>query len=154
MLTYDRHKFDTFFLGADDFWRQVDQMNEHVGKTIPTYPPYNIKKLAENKYVVEMAVAGFGKTDIEINLADNQLVVSGKISGDVPFDILHKGISDRPFTREFTLADSVVVKDAAMMNGMLRIFLEHIIPDSKKPTRVDIRDEADEVKSEREFLQE
>jgi molecular chaperone IbpA len=94
-----------------------------------------------------MAVAGFGKQDIELTLEENKLKIAGHTTLDTITDdginqqFLHKGISDRPFNRTFTLADNVVVNNAKMVNGMLKIWLEHIIPEDKKPKKIDIETE-------------
>lgn len=134
------YKYNPFFLGSDRLWKQFDSLNETLTKSIPSYPPYNIKKVDENRYVIEMAVAGFGKSNLDITLEDGKLIVKGNVEGNDGVEFLHKGIANRPFTREFTLADTVVVNDADMLNGMLRIFLENVIPESKKSTKVDIKD--------------
>lgn len=117
------------------------------------YPPYDIVKVDENKYVIEMAVAGFGKQNIEIELADGKLVVSGKLDSDEKSlaNVLYKGIANRPFHRSFNLADTVEVEGAELVNGILKIWLENIIPDHKKPRKVEIADKVEE-KSKKEVL--
>jgi len=156
MPMYDFTKFDPFFVGAERIMKQFADIDQLLAKNIPNYPPYNIKKVEDNKYVIEMAVAGFGKSDLEILLDDGKLTVSGHVSGDSNnVELLHKGISSRPFSRQFTLADSVVVKDADLLNGMLRVFLENIIPESKKPKKVDIKDSsAQDIASDKLLLTE
>ena len=140
----DLSKFDKYFVGADKFFDQAQKTADLLANTATAagYPPFNLKKTNENTYVVEMAVAGFGKQDIELTLNDNTLVINGKSSiGSEDVQVLHKGISDRAFTRTFTLADNVEVKNAKMMNGLLKIWLEHIIPENKKPKKIEIVDE-------------
>jgi molecular chaperone IbpA len=110
-------------------------MTEHMPK-IPTYPPYNIKKVDENKYVIEMAVAGFGRQDLELELKEDVLTVTGRTGTDEATEYLYKGIADRAFTRQFTLADTVIVKNADLINGMLKIWLERFIPEEKKPKKI------------------
>jgi len=142
----DLAKFDKFFVGADKYFAQAQKTADLLANTAAAagYPPFNLKKTDENTYVVEMAVAGFGKQDIEMTLEDNKLVINGKSSIDSDnAQFLHKGISDRAFTRTFTLADNVVVNNAAMVNGLLKIWLEHIIPEDKKPKKIEIQ--ADEA---------
>jgi molecular chaperone IbpA len=90
------------------------------------YPPYNIRQVKDNKYVIEMAVAGFGKSDIEITMEDNKLVIKGNAK-DEEGEYLYKGIANRGFNREFTLADKVEIKDAELVNGMLKVWLENIV---------------------------
>jgi molecular chaperone IbpA len=113
------------------------------------YPPFNLKKTDDNVYVIEMAVAGFGKNDIELTLEDNKLKIAGHTTVDsltqdgIGQQFLHKGISDRPFERTFSLADNVVVNNAQYINGLLKVWLEHIIPEDKKPKKIDIEDVAE-----------
>lgn len=153
---YDFTKFDPFFVGAERIMKQFADVESLMAKNIPNYPPYNIKKVDDNKYVIEMAVAGFGRSDLEILLEDGKMTINGKVSGDTDnIEVLHKGISSRPFSRQFTLADSVIVKDADLMNGMLRVFLENIIPEAKKPKKVDIKDTpASDAMSDKKLLTE
>ena len=93
-----------------------------------TYPPYNIKQVKENKYVIEMAVAGFAKQDIEITLEGNKLVIKGNTEdSEAPENFLFKGIANRNFTREFQLADKVEIENAELVNGMLKIGLANMV---------------------------
>lgn len=144
--------FEKFFVGYDDQFNRLAKMHDDFAKNIPNYPPYNIKKTDENKYVVEIAVAGFSKSEIEIEFVDDKLVVTGNASEDDSAEWLHKGIAARPFTRTFALNDQVEVKGADMLNGMLKIFLERIIPDHKKPRKIDIKDS--DATTERQMLTE
>ncbi len=138
-------------VGFDDVFRNMQNMARDVQKTFPSYPPYNIKKVTENRYVIELAVAGFGKHDLEMEMKDGVLSIKGKTSLDtltkdgVDVTYLYKGIADRAFTRQFTLADSIEIKNAELINGMLKVWLENIIPDHKKPTKIDIVDKASAV---------
>jgi len=137
----DLEKFNKFFVGADKFADSMAKTVQYLSNTATTgaYPPFNLKKTDDNVYVIEMAVAGFGKNDLEMTLEENQLVIKGSSTvDDTAGELLHKGISDRPFTRSFTLADNVVINNAALINGMLKIWLEHIIPEDKKPKKIDI----------------
>lgn len=97
-----------------------------AAQKVAGYPPYNIKKLKDDKYVIEMAVAGFGKSDIEIQLEGTKLVIQGSTK-DEEGEYLYKGIANRGFSREFTLADKVEIKDAELANGMLKVWLESIV---------------------------
>lgn len=154
----DIDKFSKFFVGADKFAQKMQETVEHISKTATAYPPFNLKKVDDNKYVVELAVAGFGKQDVELTLEGGKLIIKGNTTLDtltqdgVDVTYLHKGIADRAFTRTFSLADNVEVKNAEMLNGILKIWLEHIIPEDKKPKKIDIKD-ADE-KSNKQFLAE
>lgn len=143
----DLSKFDKYFVGSDKFLAKLQESVEHIANTATSaYPPFNLKKVDDNKYVIELAVAGFGKQDLELELQDNKLTIKGQTTVETLEDqglsvqFLHKGISDRPFTRSFTLADNVVVNNAQMLNGLLKIWLEHIIPEDKKPKKIDIEE--------------
>lgn len=138
-------------IGFDSVFKKLQDVTENLPK-IPTYPPYNIRKIDENKYVIEVAVAGFGKQDIELELHEGVLTIKGQVSSDdTTSELLFKGIADRAFTRKFTLADSVEVKNADLINGMLKIWLERFIPEEKMPKKINI---GDDEKSDKQFLAE
>jgi molecular chaperone IbpA len=140
--------FDKVFVGFDDQFTKMAKMHDDLTKSIPNYPPYNIKKTGDNTYVIEIAVAGFAKQDIEIELADSKMIVKGNIqNNDSDDNFLFKGIANRAFTRTFALDEQVEVQDAAMMNGMLKVFLERIIPEHKKPKKIEVKDSETEVKA-------
>ena len=125
-------------IGFDTVLKRLAEANEYLPK-IPSYPPYNIKKIDEEHYVIEMAVAGFGKHNLDIELKDGELIITGQT--DTPEgDYLFKGIADRAFTRKFTLEDSVIVKNAELVNGLLKIALERFVPEEKKAKKIDIMD--------------
>lgn len=136
----DAKLFDQFFVGFDDVIQRAHKMQEEIAKNVPNYPPYNIKKVDENKYVIELAVAGFDQQDIEIELADNKLMVKGNVKGDTEnaADYLFKGIGMRAFTRTFALSDHIEVDNAELVNGMLKVWLERMIPEHKKPKKVPV----------------
>ena len=145
-----------FFVGFDDQFNRMAKLHDDFTKNIPNYPPYNIKKTGDNNYVIELAVAGFAKQDIEIEFADDKLIIKGNTKDDESSDFLFKGIAARNFTRTFVLDDQIEIKDAAMLNGMLKIALERIIPDHKKPKKIEVKDSDDVVvaKSNKQFLAE
>lgn len=136
---------DKFFVGFDEQFNRMAKLHDDITKNIPNYPPYNIKKTGENTYVIELAVAGFAKQDIEIEFADDKLIVKGNTKDDESSDFLFKGIAARNFTRTFVLDDQIEIKDAAIFNGMLKIALERIIPDHKKPKKIEVKDSDDVV---------
>lgn len=124
---------DKFFVGYDQVFNKLREFHDEATKNIPNYPPFNIKKTAENQYVIEMAVAGFGKSDLTIEVEGDKLVVKGNAENDeAGVDTLYQGLALRPFTRMFTLNDSVEVQNAEMINGLLRITLERLIPESQR----------------------
>ena len=120
---------DPFSVGFEDVLDQIRDISETVAKATPGYPPYNIKQVKDNKYVIEMAVAGFAKTDIEVTLDGNKLVIKGAVvdSSEDPDSYIYKGIANRNFLRQFTLADKVEIKDAEIANGMLKVWLENMV---------------------------
>jgi molecular chaperone IbpA len=138
--------FDKVFVGFDDQINKMAKMHDDLTKSIPNYPPYNIKKTGDNTYVIEMAIAGFAKQDIEIELADSKMIVKGNVhNNDSEDNFLFKGIANRAFTRTFALDEHIEVNNAAMMNGMLKVFLERIIPEHKKPKKIEVKDSETEV---------
>lgn len=125
-------------IGFDNVFKKLNEISETLPK-IPTYPPYNVRKVDENKYVIEIAVAGFGQQDLEIEIQEGVLTVKGQTNSEGDNEnYLFKGIADRAFTRKFTLADTVEVKNADLINGLLKIWLERFIPEEKKPKKVEI----------------
>lgn len=139
--------FDRFFVGFDPLVKRFADAAETATKAASNYPPYNIKKTGENRYVIEIGVAGFARQDLDIELVDGTLNVRGSIQGEFPGEeqstewpkILFNGLATRPFTRTFNLADNVTVKSGELVNGVLKIWLEAITPESKK-VKIDIQD--------------
>lgn len=141
----DLKDLEKFFVGFDDQFNRLARMHDDLTKNVPNYPPYNIRKVEDNKYIIELAIAGFSKQEVEIELQDDKLVVKGNATEDKETDWIYKGIAARNFTRTFALNDQVEVRGAEMLNGMLKIFLERIIPEHKKPKKIDISDEPNTV---------
>ena len=132
--------FDKFFVGFDNQFDKMVKLHDDITKNIPNYPPYNIKKIDENHYQIEIAVAGFGTQDIDIEMNDGKLIVKGNVKNDDQEDnFLFRGIASRAFTRAFVLNDHVEVKDAEILNGMLKIALERLVPEEKKPKKVEVK---------------
>ena len=130
---------DKFFVGFDEQWNRLQKLHDDVAKNIPNYPPYNIRKNDENHYTIEIAVAGFGQQDIDIEMSNGKLIIRGETKADESNDFLFKGIANRAFTRSFVLNDVIEVKDAEMFNGMLKIFLERLVPEEKKPKKIAVK---------------
>lgn len=103
------------------------------------YPPHNVVKLDDDSFLVELAVAGFSAEDLTIETAENSLVITGEHAVEDEREYAHKGISARKFTRRFTLAEHVKVGEASLVNGILIIALERVIPDEKKPRTIAIK---------------
>ena len=144
IFSFNTNNIDKWFVGADKMLKNLATAQETYAKAA-NWPPYNIVKVDDNNYTIELAVAGFGKHNLDIELANNTLVIKGGFTEteidpiDNPVQYLWKGIADRVFTRKFTLADTVEVKNAEYVNGMLKIFLENVVPEEKKPKKVDIK---------------
>lgn len=152
--TFDMFKdIEKFFVGFDDTYNRMAKFHDDVTKNIPNYPPYNIRKVEDNKYVIELAVAGFARQDIDITFEDNKLIISGKTEDDNN-NFLFKGIANRAFTRTFFLDDTIEINDAFMMNGMLKIALEKIIPEHKKPKKIAVADGESKSKTKKTLLTE
>lgn len=141
---------DKFLIGFDEQFNRLQKFHDDMSKNIPNYPPYNIVKRDENNYTIELAVAGFGQQDIDIEMENGKLTVRGSIKTEEAEDnFLFRGIANRAFSRAFALNDEVEVKDAELFNGMLKIFLERLIPDAKKPKKIVVKS-----KSEKQLLNE
>src|ERR1700758_5502763 len=103
------------------------------------YPPYNIERTDENAYRVEIAVAGFRPEELNIEVKENLLTVTGrKAANDEPRRFLHRGLAERNFERKFQLADYVIVTDANLADGLLSIALKRELPEALKPRRIEI----------------
>ncbi len=129
--------FKPFSIGFDNLFNDFDRMLSFNSSSINHYPPYNIRKINDTDYVIELAVAGFGKKDIEVKSVENRLSIKSVDKKEEVLDkdekIIHQGISKRSFTRNFTIADDVVVKGANLKDGLLSVSLEKIIPEEKQP---------------------
>ena len=127
-----------FLLGFDSFEERVDRM----AKAADGYPPYNIERMTDadgtERFLISIAVAGFGQGELEVVAEDNQIVVRGKQKDEPGRDYLHRGIAARQFQRSFLLADGMIVKDATLGHGMLVVAVER--PRTPKiARRIDIR---------------
>ncbi|MBC3767766.1 Hsp20 family protein [Neptunicella marina] len=135
------------FIGFDHLASMIDNASRNEKQA--TYPPYNIELLADDKYRITMAVAGFAEPEIEIEVQENTLLVTGNKPGkDEERKFLHKGISERNFERKFQLGDHVKVLGADLQNGLLHIDLERVIPEAKKPRKIEIGNSFIENKAE------
>ena len=133
--------FTTRFLGFDNLFDSLRTFSE-IGEDSRSYPPYNIRRDG-NDIFVEVAVAGLSKEDLDIELADGILSISYAgpntqvVNGSN--DLVYQGIAQRAFQQQFTLSDDVVVKGAELINGLLTLYLEKIIPDERKPKKIEIK---------------
>ena len=133
------NKLTPYAVGFD---RVFDQLNTYVNNNVSStgFPPYNIRKEGEYNFVIEMALAGFSKKDIEVEVEDGTLSIrSVKEDTSEANSEIYRGIAYRKFVRKFTLADAVVVNGAELENGMLTINLERVIPEEKKPRIITVK---------------
>ena len=133
-----------FSIGFDDMFEQFESMLGNGGMVQNNYPPYNIRKAGKDKYAIEVAVAGFSKDDVEVEYEDNLLTVKTKkvdkaAEKDNDGEIIHRGISQRSFSRSFTIADDVKVNGAELKDGLLLIGCEKILPEQKKRKLIPIK---------------
>ena len=133
----------------DSIWRDISPFAVGFDRTFDTlellassraketnYPPYNIRKISEDQYAIELAVAGFEDKDMDIELVEETLTIKGNRPKDASDGLLHQGLAARDFVKKFVLSDDMEIKGAALSNGMLYIGLERIIPDEKKPRKI------------------
>lgn len=139
MRTYDLAPLFRSTVGFDNMARMLDNLS---ADTAPAYPPYNIEKTGEDEYRITMAVAGFGENDLEIRTQDNKLVITGRIDKAESAEersFLHRGIAERAFERQFSLAEHVKVMDASLENGLLHVDLAREVPEAMKPRTIAIK---------------
>ena len=127
--------FDSMF---DRLFGALDHPNPNPNNK-QGYPPYNIRKDGETKYFIEMAVAGFSEEDLEVELKEGILTVQSKpLNEEDETTYVHRGIAKRTFERNFTLSDDVIVKGCGLINGLLTVELEKVIPEEKKSRLIPI----------------
>ena len=126
---------------AVGFDRVFDTLNRYASDnaTSTGFPPYNIRKEGDYNYVIEMALAGFGKKDIEVEVADGTLSIRSVKENSEDDSAVYRGISYRKFERKFTMADDIVVNGAKLENGMLSLDLERVVPEEKKPRLISVK---------------
>jgi molecular chaperone IbpA len=133
--TLDTWFNDPFFLGFNDQFVRWESNK----KTTSSFPPYNVKKIDEDNYIVELAIAGYDREDIDVTVDKDTLIIKSERENDDKADYLHKGIAGRNFTQRFTLGEYMVVKSASLDNGMLAIKIERELPESAKPRQIKIK---------------
>jgi molecular chaperone IbpA len=125
-------------VGFDSLASMLDQVADFDNEAT-NYPPYNIERLTENEYRITMAVAGFGKEDVVIEVKENTLSIRGeKKEVDTERSFLHRGIASRAFERRFQLADHVEVRGADVKDGLLSVDLQREVPERLKPRTIEI----------------
>ena len=137
---FDRNLLTPYAVGFDRVFDRLNNYVVHQNHMAPTgFPPYNIRKEGDYNFVIELALAGLSKDDLEVEVADQTLTVRSIDKKEDEGELLHRGISYRQFTRTWTLAENVVVNEAKMENGMLVVRLEHVVPEEKKPRKISIK---------------
>ena len=133
----DLERFMGLTVGFDTMFDRL--MNFSPTQQESGYPPYNIRKVDDYNYVIEIALAGFSERDIEVEVADGVLSVRSKEDKDTAeAEYVHRGIARRSFARKWTLSDDMIVNGAEFQNGLLNINLEKVVPEEKKPRIVPI----------------
>ena len=127
-----------YAVGYDRIFNQLQQYAANNMQSTG-FPPYNIQKGGEYNYVIELAVAGFGKEDIEVEVADGTLTIRSVKENSEDDSTVYRGISRRRFERKFTMADDIVVNGASLENGMLKLELERVVPEEKKPRLITVK---------------
>ena len=136
----DFSPFTKFTVGFDEIFDHLARSQEQLTNSQVNYPPYNIIKYEGNQYALEIAVAGFDISEIDIDIAGSNLTIAGEKKSTLPEGAvyIHKGISTRSFKRTIPLGDHIVVTNAVIKNGMLTINLEREIPEAMKPRKISI----------------
>ena len=141
MINLPTRVFDPFknlTVGFDDIFDQLSSMSKYVND-IPNYPPYNIKKVGKDKYQLDMALAGFSKDDVKVEVKENTLTVSASSSDKEDDSYVHKGIAKRAFKRQWTLVEHLEVQDAKLKDGVLTVDMKLNLPEEKKPRTIKIK---------------
>jgi len=143
-MAYDLTPLFRTAIGFDRLARLADT----VPQDAVSYPPYNIEKLGDDSYKLQLAVAGFSAEDIELTAKDNALIVAGRVAEEsTKGEFLHRGIAARAFTRRFVLADHMVVEGADIANGLLNISIRRVVPEALKPRKIAINTVANNTKT-------
>jgi molecular chaperone IbpA len=131
--------FSPLYRSVVGFDRLADLLDAATSEASTGYPPYNIERIDENAYRIEIAVAGFRPEELDIEVKENLLTVSGrKAANDEARTFLHRGLAERNFERKFQLADYVVVTEANLADGLLQVSLKRELPEALKPRRIEI----------------
>lgn len=138
ITSFDLTPFYRNTVGIDRLFDRIVNQIDHATST--NYPPYNIVETGENLYEIQVAVAGFSQGEVDINVQDGELIITGEKTETIPEGHVyrHQGISARKFVRTFSLADHVEVKEAVSKDGILTVKLERIVPESAKPKTIAI----------------
>ena len=137
-MQFDLTPYRRSTIGFDRLFDMLETSGR--GAASDNYPPFNLERVAEDRYRITLAVAGFTRDEIEITAQQNLLLVAGRKDDKAPKgDFLHVGIANRSFERRFELADFVLVQDARLNDGLLVVDLVREIPEAMKPKTVAIK---------------
>ena len=126
------------FIGFDHIWREIERLSAVSSENTKLYPPHNVVKHDDSTYSIELALAGYDKDEIDVEVQEGILVVKGSFGGTPELEYIHKGISSKKFTRTFRLSEHVVVDGADFENGLLVIDLKVVLPEEKRPRKISI----------------
>ena len=140
LARFDTTALNRALIGFDRLFNDVER--GFVNSVQSNYPPYNILKTSDDNYTLEIAVTGFKKEEITVELNQGQLIVKGihqTATEDHEVEYLHRGLAARDFERRFTLADHMEVGDAEVADGLLRVYIKRIVPEALKPRVIAIK---------------
>ena len=139
----------------DSIWRDISPFAVGFDRTFDTlellanskakeanYPPYNIRKLSDDQYTIELAIAGFNEKDIDVELTGENLVIKGNRPKEATDGLIHQGLATRDFIKRFILSEDMIIKGAALSNGMLYVGVERVIPEEKKSKKIKLTSKA------------
>ena len=126
-----------FAVGFDRTFDALSIMANSKSQSV-NYPPYNIRKVSDEQYTIELAVAGFDEQDIDVEVEGETLTIKGENPNEASEGLLHQGLAARSFVRKFVLSDDIEVKGAAMSNGLLYIGMQRYIPEHKRPKKISL----------------
>ena len=124
-------------VGYDRMFNDLNRSTTAAANT-EKYPPHNIIEVSETEFVIELATAGYSESELDLSIEKNVLTVTGQITDQSEKSYIHRGISRRPFTKTFALAEHVIISDATYVNGMLTVYLKVIVPEELKPRKISI----------------
>ncbi len=150
LIRFTSADFDPFRKMSVGFDRVFDQLTNGSHWESPSYPPYNIVRVDRYNHIIELAVAGFKKSELDIELEKNILTIKGESDSSEKQKLVHQGIASRSFHRRFSVSDNVEVRGASLEDGILSIHMEEVVPEEEKPKKIEIG-EVIEVK-QKEFL--
>lgn len=126
------------FIGFDHVWNEIERLSSVADNKL--YPPHNVVKHTDTEFTIELALAGYRKEDLSVEVREGILVVSADLEKTDEREFLHRGISGKKFTRTFRLSEHVVVDGADFIDGLLVIDLKVVLPDEKRPRKIPIGD--------------